>query len=76
MSENVLLPLSRDEALVLFEFLSRFNDGQNLEIKDAAEQRVLCNMLCGLEQTLMEPFRSDYLPLLQGARNRVRDLNG
>lgn len=73
MNETVSITLSHDEALVLFEFLSRFSDEQKLEIKHQAEQRVLWNMLCALEPVLVEPFRSDYLDVLQKARNKVRD---
>ncbi len=34
MSEKVTITLSREEALVLFEFLSRFSEQQQLDIRD------------------------------------------
>ena len=71
--ENVVLELPRSQALVLFDFLSRFSDDKKLEIQDKAEERVLCDMCCDLESALVEPLRSDYSELLQKARDAVRD---
>jgi hypothetical protein len=39
-----------DEALVLFEFLSRFSDTDELRVEDQAEQRALSNLCCLLEK--------------------------
>ena len=71
--EEVVITLPRAQALVLFEFLSRFSDDKKLEIQDQAEERVLWDMCCDLERVLVEPFRSDYDVLLQRARDSVRD---
>lgn len=72
-NEKVVIELSCADALVLFEFLSRFSNDDKLEIKDQAEKRVLWDMCCDLETALVEPFRSDYTGLLQKARDVVRD---
>lgn len=72
--EQVELKLTKDEALVLFEFVSRFSDKDKLEIVDQAEQRVLWNVCCLLEKQLVEPFSADYLVIIEQARNKVRDL--
>jgi hypothetical protein len=58
MSEKVTITLSRDEALVLFEFLLRFTEQQQLDIRDQAEQRVLWDILADLESALPEPWRT------------------
>ncbi len=71
--ERITIELSSEESLVLFEFLSRFSNDHKLEIHDQAEERVLWNMCCDLEKTLVEPFRPDYADLLQKARDAVRD---
>ena len=69
------IEISKAEALVLFEFLSRFSDEDKLLIEDQAEARVLWDLCCVLEKQLAEPFRSDYSQLLQQARDQVRDVN-
>jgi hypothetical protein len=72
-STRVAIDLSGAEALVLFDWLVRFNDRQDNEFEDQAERRVLCDIEAILEKELVEPFRSDYLELLQRAREQVRD---
>lgn len=71
--DHVEVRLTPDEALVLFEFLSRYSDTDELRVEDQAEQRALWNLCCLLEKTLVEPFNPDYAELLQSARNRLRD---
>jgi hypothetical protein len=71
--ENVTLSLSQDEALVLFEFLSRISDASDLRIEDRAELRVLWDLCCMLESQLVQPFQEDYAELLDRAREAVRD---
>jgi hypothetical protein len=72
-TQNIKFTLSQDEALVLFEFLSRFSDDNALRIEDPAEARVLWDLCCLLEEQLAEPFREDYAELLERARAAVRD---
>lgn len=70
---GVSLALSKAEALVFFEFLSRFSDREKLDIVDQAEERVLWNIHCSLEKVLVEPFMADYSELVEKARNQIRD---
>ena len=65
--------LSLAEALVLFDFLSRYSNSDRLEIADQAEQRVLRDICCALESGLSEPLLPDYAKHLQKARDKVRD---
>lgn len=74
MSEpNISVELSRAEALVLFEWLSRFNKTSRSDFDDQAEQRVLWDLEAMLEAILVEPLESRYDDLLAAARARVRD---
>jgi hypothetical protein len=73
MGEPVTVELTGDEALILFEFLSRFSDTDTLSLEDQAEARALWNLLCLLQKQLVEPFRANYQELLRQARDRLRD---
>ncbi len=72
-TSEVRISLSADEALVLFEFLSRFDESNELTIVDQAEERALSNLLGPLQKQLVPPFQQDYVEQLQQARNRLRD---
>lgn len=67
------LDLSADEALVLFEFLSRWQETGTFDLVDQAEQRVLWDVLASLEKNLAEPFSPEYGSLVAEARTRLRD---
>lgn len=73
--DEVVVRLSHDEALVLFEWLCRTdeltNDFGDL-VEDQAEQRALWNLNCLLERVLIEPFQPDYQELVEQARSRLR----
>ncbi len=73
--DKVIIELSRAEALVLFELLSRWSESgaDSVPIEHQAEQRVLWNLEAVLERTLHEPFRADYDDLLAQARQTVAD---
>lgn len=77
LTDNIELP--RSVALVLYDFLSRFFDtyGSYEEayidvFEDQAEYAALSILLGSFEETLVEPFRPDYLQLLMAARDQVR----
>jgi hypothetical protein len=73
MGEAVHLKLSNDMALVLFEFLHRFDDERSLIIADQAEERALWNLHGLLQKQLVEIFDPNYCELLTAARDRLRD---
>ena len=75
MSEQkVNIELTKNEAIVLFEFLARFNEKDNKDtFEDQAEQRVLWDIECVLEKQLSEPFRADYQEIVKKARELIRD---
>ena len=71
--QPIHLELSTDEALVFFEFVSRFTDSDQLNIGDESEARVLWNLCGRLEKQLSEPFSPNYPELLAQAQGRLRD---
>jgi hypothetical protein len=73
VSEPIQLELTGDEALVLFNFLQRFDDEGTLIVQDQAEERALWNLHCLLQKRLTEIFHPAYRSLLAAARERLRD---
>ena len=73
MAEDlVTIQLSRDEALVLFEWLHRCEDvGAVSPPGHHAEQVALWNLSALLERQLVEPFKKDYAQLIEEARERL-----
>ena len=73
--EDVGITLTRDEALVLFEFLTRYSgDSGEPRIIDQSEQRVVWDIQAILESTLTEPINNpSYEERIARARAAVRD---
>lgn len=70
--DAVTIQLTGDEALVLLDWVGRFNENGDGTFLDHAEQRVLWRVEGSLEQVLVAPFAGNYLELLSQARDRVR----
>lgn len=72
--KKVSIELTKEEAIVLFEFLNRFNENDDLSrFEDQSEQRVLWDVECILEKELSETFRADYQEIVKKAREKGRD---
>lgn len=72
--KNINLEFTKDEALVLFEFLARFNEAEHSDIfEDQAEQKTLWILQGQLEKQLVEPFKPDYKDIIKEARNKIHD---
>jgi hypothetical protein len=71
--ESISINFTKDEALVLFEFLSRFSETDKLSIEHQSEERALWNLACIFEKELSEPFDKKYGDILSQARERLRD---
>jgi hypothetical protein len=72
--EKVSIELTKEEAIVFYEFLCKFNENEDLSrFEDQAEQRVLWDIECKLEKELSEPLRADYKEIVKKARDKVRD---
>ena len=65
------IALSHDEALVLFELFSRFQETNQLSVENNAEFIALSTISAQLDTTLVEPFRAGYAELLQQAQDRL-----
>jgi hypothetical protein len=72
--QKINLTVTKDEALVLFDFLARFNHSEHPNIfEDQSEQKTLWILEGQLEKQLVEPFRPDYKDIINEARNKIRD---
>lgn len=72
MSETINITLSHDEALVLFEFFSRFCDeGYDFTLRHTAEYLAFMRISAQLDKALVKPFQPQYTELLRAARDRV-----
>lgn len=67
-ADNVPIELTKSEALVLFELLSRFTNSDEMAVHQVAEERVLWNLCAPLERMLVDPFEPDWSQLLDSAR--------
>jgi len=73
MNDEVAIKLTKDEAWVLFEFVQRFSDTDNLTIEDQSEQRALWNLCCILEKSLHQDEDIEYRAFINQCRMRLRD---
>lgn len=73
-NQDINIKLTKEEAIVLFEFLVRINKNHSSEfIEDQSEQRVLWNIESILEKDLDDTFSDDYQEIIKLAREKVRD---
>jgi hypothetical protein len=72
-AEAITVELTKAEALVLFEWLSRTEEARFSIIEDPAEDEVLSRVQGQLETTLVEPFAQNYQDLLARARKEVKE---
>ena len=72
IENQVVVELSNDEALVLFEWLANFNALAKRRFDDPAEERVLADLEAVLESLIPEVLDPKYEEHLQRARAAVR----
>lgn len=74
-NENkIVVELTKEEAIVLLDWLSRFNESENRDFfQDQAEERVLWDMEASIEKVIGETFDNNYAEILSKAREKVRD---
>lgn len=75
MSEQIQIEMYRDEAVVLFAYLSRVNENAALDptFESPAEQMVLWNLQAIFEKQLIEPFAKDYNKIVTRARKTLME---
>ncbi len=71
-NSGISINLSNEEALVLLDWVTRFNEDENI-FQDQAEERVLFDLESVLEEKISETFSDDYSAVLQRAQEKVRD---
>jgi len=71
-AEDVFVLLTGDEALVLFDLLHHWEDGEHVSApRNGAEQVALWNLSAALEKVLREPFSPNYARLVSEAQARL-----
>jgi hypothetical protein len=75
-NEIVKIELSKDEALVLFEWLFKQSNADCPIAIDPVEQFTLNRLLGKLEKELVEPFKPSYLNILNEARKHLSERAG
>ncbi len=73
MKKSVHITLGHSEAIVLFDWLSRFNDDRNTDFEDQAEERVLFDLEASLEKAIAESVDEGFRAAVLEARDEVRD---
>jgi hypothetical protein len=69
--DKISLTLSKQEALVLFEWLAKVEPMGTTVFQHPSEERVLWKLQGQLESTLQEPFAPNYDDLVSQARADV-----
>lgn len=70
------ITLSSDDSIVLFEFLSRFENDEKLNIKHISKGFVLSKIHGQMETTINEPFDINWSAILLNAQKRIATENG
>ncbi len=72
---HIQITLTENEAVVLWDLLSRFSQSNNDEIafEDQAEKSVLWDIECMLEQQIPTQMHIAWKESLKSARDAVRD---
>ena len=80
----VQITLTKDEALVCFELVSRICEKEDYNVilfddkvlfEDKAERQILWSIESQLQKILAEPFLPNYLDIVKQARDKIRDID-
>ena len=69
--KNYTLEISEDEAVILFDFFSRFDETDELKIENPAEYAVLARISAQIDKTTTAMFDPAYKTILADARRRL-----
>jgi hypothetical protein len=72
-SDPITISLSKNEAIVLFEILSRSTELRSSIIQDKSEKAVFDQLCAGLKSILLEPFQPDFKETLKKAKQEIAD---
>lgn len=70
---EVNLKISKDDAIVLFEFFERFDEKERFYFVHPAEYISIMKISGQIDKGASMVFRSDYRELLQRARERIAE---
>ncbi len=71
---GIKIELSKDEAIVLFDWISRINEGEATNLRlDQAEMRILWDLEASFEKVIDEIFAEDYNKIVAQAKQKVQD---
>lgn len=74
-NKGIVIKFSEEEALVLLEWLHKFNEEEHPAlIQDQAEERILFDLEAELETVVSTSFDSNYQEVLLKARQKIRDI--
>lgn len=74
-NKSVVIKFSEEEALVLLEWLHKFNEEERSTlIQDQSEKRVLFDLEAELETVVSNVFDNNYQEALLKARQKIRDV--
>ncbi|RYY72836.1 MAG: hypothetical protein EOO52_20280 [Gammaproteobacteria bacterium] len=74
-NKSVVIKFSEEEALVLLEWLHKFNEEERPTlIQDQSEERILFDLEAELETAVSNIFDSNYQEALLKARQKIRDV--
>ena len=71
MQGKIMLGLTKQEALVLFEWMAKVEPMGTTVFQHPSEERVLWKLQGQLESTLQEPFAPNYAEIVAEARKAV-----
>jgi hypothetical protein len=74
-NNSIVIKFSAEEALVLLEWLHKFNEVEHPALfQDQAEERILFDLEAELETVVSDTFSSNYQESLLKARQKIRDV--
>ncbi len=74
-NKNIVIGFSEEEAIVLLEWLHKFNEEERPTlIQDQSEERILFDLEAVLETVVSTTFDTNYQEALLKARQKIRDV--
>jgi hypothetical protein len=71
--DPITISLSKNEAIVLFDILSRSTELRSSVVQDKSEKAVFDQLCAGLESMLVGPFQPDFEETLKRAKQEIAD---
>ena len=73
MNKNIMIELTEDEALILFDCITRFNEKRSsIVFRDESEKKVIFDIESDLETKLASILDQDYELILNKAKKNIK----